>query len=237
MSVTIKVNVDEAIHAAADLDGTAEQFTSGAARALNTVAARTRDESVRRVVSQVRLPEEYVDARVSVSQEATESNLKAVISAPMRGTRLDRYGAKQRVVSNVWTKAKYVAKFGSEFARVPLPGKSKLMPWLERKGDELRGIQKGQKAAGVRVAIKAGGNVKALPHAFFVPFRAGKESGGNGMGVLLRGKDGRIRPGYGPSVDQVVRGVWRDIEGAVAGELESEILAEVTAEIERKFEK
>lgn len=236
-SIAIQVDTSDLIALARDVEDATGVITIGAARGLNAVAERTRETSVRQVVSQVHLTEQYVDPRVELrdADRATPNDLRAVIRAPVRGTRLDRYSTTRQVTqSNVWTKAKFDAQFGGRWVS-PRPGLPR-MPWKERTGDPLRGIPAGQKPAGIFANVSRGKGGGVISGAFIVKFKAGKSADAGGPAVVLR-KNGKITPAYGPSVDQVVKGVWRDIEQDVAEELQTTIAAEVAAEVDKALRK
>jgi hypothetical protein len=199
-------NLDEVV---SRLEGTPEEITNAVARRINEYADKATEDVKDRTVSRLNLRRSYVDDRIKVQSKATVSKLEAVVVAPTRPTLLTRFGATQKTVNNDWTKAEYIKKFGSEFARVRLPGSGKKAPWIERRGDKLRGIQKGQKSDGVKVQVTAGGNNRHLSHAFFGKLNAGNVSGGNGLGVFKRPKGGGApKVLYGPSLDQVAKWMW-----------------------------
>lgn len=88
------------------------------------------------------------------------------------------------------------------------------------KGNPKLGIAKGYKAAGVSVNVKASSAGGNLDHGFFM-----KLKNGNGMGVFTRDAFNKVRVRYGPSVDQVFKGVIEDIDVDVAKKLELEIIS------------
>ncbi len=174
--------------------------------AINTVARKTMTRSRREIVTQVNLKASYVKERMTL-KTATSASPVAVITARRRATRLATYGAKQ--VTRAARRAK---------------------------GDSRRGIGPGRKQAGVSVSVKAGGSRKRMDGAFFMPLRAGQAAGGNGMGVFVRTGSGRkaMKHLYGPSVDQVFRGVAAQIVPDVKAELAREIQRLAAVQLKKK---
>lgn len=102
------------------------------------------------------------------------------------------------------------------------------------KGDAMRGIAAGRKQAGIAVTVKPGSRKKMLG-AFLVPRRAGKVSGGNGMGIFIRtgrGAEG-IKHLYAPSVSQVFTGVIQRISPEVAADFQGELKRLINVEIKK----
>jgi len=160
--------------------------------AVNQVAAAVDDESQKEIVSRVNLTADYVRERIDLDA-ATPNKAVAVIKARQRATRLATYGAKQVVKSSP-----------------------------RAKGDRLREIAPGQRAAGVQVAgVKRGSGGALLKKSFLIPLK-----NGNGFGVFTRIGAGRnaIRQLYGLSVDQVFGYVIRDNQGEIETKLEAAIV-------------
>lgn len=222
MSVRLKVSVG-AIEALADrVEASADVIANSQYRVLNRIADKTQRAAQRHIVSSVNLSAAYVAERLVVHPAGPRQPYASIIGRS-RPTRLMTYGAK------------LVTK--------PAP---------RAKGDTLRRIAAGQKAAGVSVAVKRGGSRKTLPGAFLIPLRAGKEEGGNGFGVFVRhgsaahlaakrnpavrvGKHragaGQLRQLYGPSIDQMfgvlIPGLIPEIEADLDGELIRQIEIDV----------
>lgn len=233
MSTVIKLDTDLVLALSEDLDRASDGFTAGVSRGVNKIASAVRKDSVRGVVSQVNLREAYVDPKITVSKDATPKDTVAIISAPVRGTLLTNFGAQQQAISNVWTPAMYAEKFGSLKANVRPNPKAGKLPWTPRTGDELRGIAPGAKQAGIRATIKASGANRTFSHVFFIP-AAQKGQDGSKFITLSRPKGGgKAKAKYGPSVDQVVKGVWRDSEADIAEQLGTAVLDEATAELRK----
>jgi hypothetical protein len=202
-------------------------------RVINKVAERTATRAKREIVTQVNLKASYVAERLHVTK-ATPERPAAIIKARVRHTTLSTYGAKQI------TRAAKGAK-----------------------GDLFRGIPAGRKQGGISVSISAGGNRKIMRGAFLIPLRAGKVEGGNGMGIFIRvgsarnqrdlvaqeiytskgsRHPGRVESGdvrhlYGPSVDQVFRGVVTKIIPDVHAELAAEMERFARYEIDKALNK
>lgn len=143
-----------------------------AASAINRVARSVSVESAKHISERYNLPAAYVSDQIRV-QEARGENPIAVVSARRRAVRLARFGAQQL------TRAAERAK-----------------------GDTRRGIAAGRAQAGVSVNVRRGAARATLRHAFMLPLRAGKEAGGNGMGIFTRNGD-VLRHRYGPSPHKV----------------------------------
>ena len=241
MAFTIKVDVDLVGELANDLSSTAGSIQAGLARGVNVAAKIVRQDSVDKVVAQVNLKKPYVDPKVTISAEATDARPTATISAPIRGTLLDRFDGRQQVYANVWTAAKYAAAFGSIAAPAPLPpgrnGKRRWAPWIPRTGDATRGIPAGKKQAGIAATIKAGGSSSHFAHVFFMPaVRPGQD--GSKFVTMSRPKGGgKAKAKYGPSIDQVVKRNWFFDEDEITGKLEESIMSEVTTEITKGLAK
>lgn len=204
MSSLIKVDTAQLEMMARRFGLAGEQVARVQVRAINRVAEKANTRSRREIVSQVALTDTYVRDRMSLSK-ATEGRPVAIISARRRATTLATYGARQITAA---------AK--------------------RAKGDARRGIAAGRKQSGISVLVGRAHGRKKMAGAFFMPLRAGKEVGGNGMGVFVReGRNGEPIHLYGPSVDQVFRGVINDIVPDVTVELETEITRLAVLEVKK----
>lgn len=87
------------------------------------------------------------------------------------------------------------------------------------RGDQLRGIPAGRRQAGVSVSVSRRGSRQKMRGAFLLPLR-----NSNMMGIFLRTGRGPkdIEHRYGPSVDQVFRGVRKSLEPSIRGDLAAE---------------
>lgn len=229
MSRSISVDTSQLTALAADLSNAADAIGIGAARAVNAVATTVRKDSVQRVISSVNLKESYVDQKITIARDATPQSPKAVIEAPIRGVLLTNFDARQQSVANFWTPAMYAEAFGSlQVLKRPNP-KAGRMPWTPRTGDALRGIAPGKKQDGIRAGVSPGGDAHFKP-VFFI-------TGKNGAKVTMeRPKTGgKAHAMYGPSVDQVVKNVWKADESEIATKLGDAVLASVTEEIDKEL--
>jgi len=148
--------------------------TAGA-HAANDVAEQIEVEAARDITQELNLPASYIREKF-LTRKAKRLGDVAIVAARKRPTRLARFAAEQ--------------------ITAPAP---------RAKGDAMRGIAAGRKQAGITVKVKrAGGRSKPIRDAFFLPLRAGKVDGGNGMGVFARAGD-KISQEYGPSPDQLFR--------------------------------
>lgn len=175
MNTFLEVDTSELAKLVGALDNAAEVLNAGAANAVNRAAVKVQKDTVRQIVSQVRLDQKYVESKVLVEQLATMNKPQAVVEVPDQAVSLARYDVYQRTKSNVWTAAKYAAAFGTIAAPVRLPS-GKTAQWIPRKGDKLRGIAPGQKAAGLGIGIKRS-YTSLFSHVFIMPIRDGKDIG------------------------------------------------------------
>lgn len=202
MAFTIKLDRGPLAQVAKDLRNAEAVIAKAEYRAINKVTNKAMTSSRREIISRVNLTQAYVRERMSV-QPATQGRPVAYISARVRGTRLATYGARQVMRS------------------AP-----------KARGDKRRSIPAGKKQAGITVSVKRGSGRKKMPGAFFMPLRAGKVAGGNGMGVFWRyGKE--IEQLYGPSVDQVFKGVIPDIEPEIQADLNKTAADQLEYEIRK----
>lgn len=237
MSIRFSVDVSDIFPLAADLANAADVIAGGAARAVNDTTDYVHKETVSRITSKVNLRPEYVEDHLFVMERATPESTKAVIVAPVRGVFVDRYSGIQKSQANVWTAAMYREKFGGlDTLKVPKFG-APLLPWTPRTGDNFRGrnIPIGKKAAGVQVRILAGGAVKTIATAFFLPLREGTTLG-EGRGAFRRPEGGgEPKALKSISVDQMSRLVWRQSETEFAEILRNEVLDAVADDIEKEL--
>lgn len=192
---------------AAGMQSLADVLESKQYQIINTVARKTMTDTRRSIRSEVNLTDGYIKSRMDFVP-ATAGISVAYVIARARETRLATYGARQL------TRASKRAK-----------------------GDAMRGIAAGRKQHGISVAVDGTGPRKRMPGAFFVPLRAGRTEGGNGMGVFIR--IGRIRPIlehlYGPSVNQLFRWYLSVSEEKIAGALDAETERVLVNELKRVF--
>lgn len=173
-------------------------------RAVNKVAAKTVTRSRKLISSQLSLKSDYIRDRMRIDK-ASPGNPTAIIRARLRATTLSSYGASQLTRGAKNRKAR---------------------------GDALRAIAAGRKAAGISVEVKRGVR-KKMPGAFTLPLRAGKVSGGNGFGVFIR-RGGRLEHQYGPSVDQAFRRIKDELAPEISADLATTFFAQLAYELKSK---
>lgn len=242
MSTTIRIGMAEVEKLAGDLKNAFEVIGVSASGAVNRVAESVRKESVRGIISQVNLTEAYVDGKFAIEREATPDKPQAVISVSDEAIFLTRFNARQDSIANVWTPAKYAATFGSLAAPAWLPpgksGKRKSAQWIPRRGDPNRGIAQGHKDYGMTVNIHPTHGAIKLRHAYLGGARDGKEFKGRFETFSHVSKGSQlVKPLYGPSAYQVVKGVWRDEEGNIFDMLSAEVGNDVMAGITKALTK
>ncbi|WP_018875287.1 phage tail protein [Thioalkalivibrio sp. ALJ8] len=172
-------------------------------RAVNRTAQQTRTQASRRIRQEVRLPARYVNDNLKVVKRARRDDPTAIIRGRRRPTRLARFGAK------------------------PITKRA-----AGARGDALRGIGAGRKAAGVSVNVGRTSGRSKMPGAFLIPLSSvrtnvfgGQQRDRTGhMGVFVRTGSGRgaIRHLYGPSVDQLFNRLRRDLQAETTGLLSRE---------------
>lgn len=148
-----------------------------AVRSVNSVTAKLATEIKREIASEISLPQTEVARNMrTISASQGMKNAHAMILVRRRGVSLIRFEALQLT-----------------------------KPAKRAKGDALRRIAPGRKAAGI--SVKVGRGRKTLRGAFLLPLRAGKVAGGNGLGVFMR--DGRAGPSEGPAGLNATLGKYR----------------------------
>lgn len=168
---------DQLKRMAANVRAAPDAAERAAYRAVNTVATKVSTQVRRDIAIDIDLPQGYIQGLMTITKAGPQRPI-SVIRMRKRAVRLARYDARQI------TKVAKAAK--------------------RAKGDALRGIAAGRKAAGVSVRVSRKGKRETMPGAFLMPLRAGKVDGGNGMGVFGRWK-GKLEHFYGPSPDQLFR--------------------------------
>lgn len=213
----ISVTADSVVRVSLEIESIADGLPSDVSTGLNHAAKEVRRDSIAKIVSQVNLPEAYVDSKIGIGEPATPAKLSVKISADKRGTNLARYAAKQLTVDNTWDIAKFVSVFGVSFARPPIRnsnGSVYTPPFLRRKGDARRGIPPGKKANGVMVNVK---KPTVLRHAFLLPtMRPGQDSSKFVLAQRHKAGSARLKTLYGPSVDQMVLRIWSKGKAGIA---------------------
>jgi hypothetical protein len=232
MNSVITVDTKELLSLASDLNNAADVLGKGASQAVNRVAAQARKDTVLQITSQLNLERGTVDTAVAVIQSATVSKPQAVLEIADEVHFLSSFNGAQKTQSNVWDAAKYIEKFGGLNAKRRLPN-GKYGPWIPRKGDSLRAIRAGAKAAGISAQVSTRGGRKDFRHVFTQPVLSGKAMKGRWGSFYHPKGGGKAQAIYGPSEYQAAKGVWRDMEKELAEQLETEVMAETTNEIDR----
>lgn len=182
------------------IDG--DVISRGSIRGVNEVLDRAYDTSRKRMNAGIALDDQYISRKLTV-QHAT-STPRGTITAAGDLTVLGRYSPK------------------ISLRPVKHPARSK--------GDKLRGIPPGLKAAGVTVQVTRAA-AKPIPHGFLMPL-----SGGNGIGVFTRGANGKVTHRYGPSVYQLFRATLDVVTPEIADDLEETVTNSVLIEVRKAFE-
>lgn len=186
-----------------------ERYPAQAARAgqaaVNDVASNVLSAAARDISQRYNLPASYVREKFTL-RLATSSIDFAVIAARKRATRMARFDANQITAA---------------------------APAKRNKGDQRRGIAKGRKSAGVSVKIMRQGKRETFRHAFFLPLLAGKEAGGNGMGIFTHEDGGRLKHHYRVSPSQAYEWWIREKRPNISASLAKAYTARLQAEIRR----
>lgn len=188
--------------AARDIERYPAQAARAGLAAVNDVASTVLTAASRDISQRYNLPASYVRDKFTL-RPATATQQTAVIGARKRGTRLARFEANQITAA---------AK--------------------RAKGDSRRGIAAGRKQAGISVKVKRQGARKTLDHAFFLPLRAGKTGGGNGMGIFTK-EGGTLKHRYGISPSQAYTGWIREHHPNISAALTKAYTARLRAELRK----
>ena len=227
MSVVIALDIREVVHAADALNDAPAKISASLSRALNAQGKAIRKDSVSKIISRVQLTQSYVDPKVTVKQQATETKPEVVIAVPVRGTLLNRFPTYIKAIANVWTEAKYIEKMGSLRTKIrPNPNAPRML-WTPRTGYVAANVPVGKKLRGAAFAVKTGGISRMWSRAFFGRMLAGKELGSN-IGVYTRNEQtGKLKARYGPSPHQVVKGVWQRAANDYTEKLKEAVLEDL----------
>ncbi len=200
---------------------------------LNDVGEGTYDLARGKMMAGINLTDDYLRSRMEF-RKATQESPKVEIIAKGGNpfvTGLGHYGALQEAKDTRW-ETEDGPDMGYKIGPWP--------KWEPRRGDPARGLEPGEKAAGVSVEVKRG-NRKVLKSAFTIPGKV--HSDGSpvlfvGKGVPGKGKMDRNRAEsrqgveslYGPSVYQLFRFTANNIQGEVAQDLERAIVERAESE-------
>lgn len=214
----------------------ARAIDQASVRAINAVAKRGFDESVKRMTSRVNLKEDYVRDRMTVEPANDPRKPEATIiafrtggrRAGMRPTNLRQYGMVQISKPVRFTNANPLIQKGALGENPRKPGS--LLRWKKRVGDPQAGIPVGMKAAGVSVEVVRGDR-KIISFAFQRKMSNGevlvmaRKAGDRGSG---KGK-GKIEALHSLSVWQLFRSTMPEIITIVQEDLERTVIEEIDA--------
>ena len=181
MVYALKFDSDKLARTATNLGNlSGEDIGKVVVNGLNTALDEIYDLARKPMNAGINLSDDYLRRKMYLTR-ATPTTPVASITAPGdrdHQTPLSRYGAKFNLVP-VTTKAKSRSK-----GLLPIP--------------------QGMKQRAVSVEVRQGGDLTLL-YAFMLPLKRGLESGGNGLGVFARSRDGKMHHRYGPAVYQLFR--------------------------------
>jgi hypothetical protein len=225
MTTSVEISLKDIDSVARGLSGGGESILSAVRRAVNTVAVYAEKESVEGVVKEVSLSNAYVSDRIYLLDGVVKNeSVYAEVIGRYRPTRLATYihAAKSRV--NDWTETTFNSKFGVGGMTRPNP-KAQMLTWTERTGNTVAVVAPGRKTDGVIASVKTGGGMKPISYAFL-------RQTSNGVGIFAhkKGSD-KTQQLYGPSVHQVVVGVWDKVSDKIARRLVEEIDEELDKEV------
>lgn len=177
----------------AELDAVA--IGRASVRAVNTVAQRGFDESVKRMTSRVNLTESYVRERMTVEASNDPRKPEATIIAFRSGGR--RAGIRPvNLRQYAMVQLTAPVRFGNDNPKITKGAigmnprkKGSALPWKKRIGDSQAGIPVGQKGAGVSVEVVKGDR-KTISFAF-------QRKMPNGEILVMARKAGQRGPGKG----------------------------------------
>lgn len=183
-----------------DLESLPEDAQRAARIALNYAADRARTQSAKAVLNQVNFPARYVapsGGRLAVPVRATNSDLRAVVSAQTRATSLARFAATSRKPNEIGTTKVMVKPGVARYIRNSMFIKL-------RQGGEMTDTK-----FNMGLAVRTRGNRR--PSVAYKPVQMR-----NGMWLL-----------YGPSVSQALlsakeSGIWPDMTDEILNNLARE---------------
>lgn len=186
--------------------------------AINDTVDSAYDLSRKAILSGINLTDSYVQSHMHVEHATSKSPSATIVAYGGKAhiTGLSHYGAMQEVKPVRWPNEKILEKH--KFSK-RWPG------WVRRIGDEARGIDEGDKTAGVSVSVTTRKQLKTSK-AIILPGKRDRE--GNAM-VFKRiagsgRKDSKLKLLHGPSVYQLFRVAGALIEDQVYGDLERAVV-------------
>lgn len=177
----LKVSEKDLVNVSVRLRGLSDFSDQVAANTVMQVADAVMTQAIADITDEINVSTAYVREKFRLVRE-NNGRGAAVISARWRPMNLFRFDARQLTEPTVNSR--------------------------RSKGDSMRGIPPGRKAAGFSVKEWRRGGRNVIPGAFSLPMRAGKVDGGNGLGLFIREPGGGFRTMYGPSPAQMFR-AWR----------------------------
>lgn len=156
---------------------TPEALGAATVQAINDTTDSVYQLARAQMTATLNLTDDYIRRKMEVTRATTQTPESVISAVGSRSnmTSLSHYGAMQE------------RKAANNPARA--------------KGDEKRGIPKGQKAAGLSVEVTRGSR-KLLAHGFTMPNK--RDNSGNLL-VFTRDRAGKVRSRTGPSVYQLFR--------------------------------
>ena len=203
MKISLKVSgVDGLKKIAAQIKRYPAQAAEAGTQAANDVAETVITRAAQDITQRYNLPASYIREKFTL-QKAKRFDDAAIVGARKRSTRLARFDVNQLT------------------AAAP-----------RAKGDPSRGIAAGRKQAGASVHVVRTNGRKKLSKAFLMPLLAGKEAGGNGMGLFIR-EGGSIKHLYGISPHQAYRHWIKENNPAVSDLLAKAFAARLAQQLRK----
>lgn len=222
MRSVVNIDVSEFVNLEKIVNTIPEKISRITAEVVIDVSDRYVERAVKDAHSNVTLGEGYIRDRISILPvKQVGTKIFVAIRSRDRATKLSTYGYGTLSTPNEWTYSRFVSKFGKK--KVRPSKKAPYMGWTNRKGDVQRGIAIGRKAAGIEFGYHRGARKTIHGRAFALRLR-----NGNGMGIFIRNKSGKLEHKYGPSVTQLLVQDWKT-QGYV------EVGAELKRQVSKEF--
>lgn len=199
--------------------------------AVNETADSAYELSRKAILSGINLTDTYVKSHMRVEHATARKPEAAIVALGGKGhtTGLSHYGALQETKKVTWSNER-IESLGHTLS-AKWPG------WVRRSGDEARGIDEGDKTAGVSVQVTASRKKLQTSKAILMPGVVDREGntlvfkrvGGSGR------KDSKLKALQGPSVYQLFRVAGEKIEGQVYGDLERAVVDAAERQFLKEF--
>jgi hypothetical protein len=229
---SLKVDVSEIENFATRLaDLTPEKVGALLVDALNETADSAYELSRKAILSGINLTDSYVKSQMKVEHATAQSRTATIVAFGGKGhtTGLSHYGAIQEVKKVTWSNER-IQSLGHEF-------EDKWPGWIRRKGDTARGIQVGDKTAGVSVKVTTSRKQLKTGKAIIMPGVTDRE--GNPVVFKRVGGSGRqyskLKALQGPSVYQLFRVAGEAIQEQVYGDLEKAVVDSAERQFLKEF--